>query len=337
MKLLVLAKYAAVIGTLAMMVGCVTTTDGGGSSNGTSGQETAGGETLGQSSLWLAKRQFDQRIEAARSKPVGGPHTAAVMAMDWPESLKPLTPVARRAFGTSPEADMAFRLELEALDTSEGASDRINPALIAKMGEATTVGKIFSALDYARDRMIDDELSTSFSLLYSRLLKDAGIVLKQDDLLDTAVVQIIYTDMVSVIDSARCGGSTPTDGVAFRWRNYGDLYALARQRLPTWGAEHKRRLVPTLRTMERRTAPIRRDEDLCRKQSIYWDTSKAKKVDCGLKGVTCFASPNDPTVATLWADDEKWRVARIGIMERLETEAIMAYFSRPMGISLFPQ
>jgi hypothetical protein len=332
-----LGKCAVVIGVLAMIAGCVTTEDGGGASNGSPRREVASGETLRLSSLWQAKRQLDQQIAAAQARPVGEPHTAAVMAMDWPDSLKPLVPVTRRVFTTSPQADLAYRLELEGLDTSEGAPYRLNPAIMAKMGEANTVGRLLSALDYARDRTIDDQLSTSFSLLYARLLKDVAIVLKQDDLLDTAVLQIIYTDMVSVIDTARCGGNTPADGVAFRWRNYEDLYALARQRIPTWDAEHKRRLVPTLRTMERRTAPIRKDEVLCRRQSMYWDTSKAKKVDCGLKGVTCFASPDDPTVATIWADDEKWRAARIRIMEGLETEEILAHFSRPMGMALFPQ
>lgn len=344
MKLMAWGRCAAVVGVLAMIGGCVTTADGGGASNGSPRRETAGRETLAQSSLWLAKGQFDQGkgqfdqgIAAAQARPVGGAHTAVVMAMDWPESVKPLVPVKRRAFVVSPEADLAFRMELEALETSEGAPYRINPAIMAKTGEANTVGRLLSALDYARDRMIDDQLSTSFSLLYARLLKDVAIVLKQDDLFDTAVLQIIYTDLVSAIDSARCGGNTPTDGVVHRWRNYEDLYALARQRIPTWDAEQKRRLVPTLMTWERRTAPIRKDEDLCRKQSFYGDTSKAKKVDCGLNGVTCFVSPDDPTVATLWADDEEWRAARIRIMQRLETEEILARFSRPMGAALFPQ
>lgn len=263
----------------------------------------------------------------ALERPVGGPHTAGVMAMDWPPGMAPLEPVKHRMANLSEGADWLFQRQLLALPVADEWGHSINPALLLALAGSNTAATRAAALDFARDRMVDDTLSTQFELTYARLLAETP------GLQDSATVEIIASDLTATIDSARClpGLGDRYAGLLNRRRDFAPLYAMAREVLAQSDDQKRIAMAKTALLVERRTAPIRKDVVLCRYGALYTDFSSAREAECapGVIG-TCYKVGDNKAVPTRWADEEKWHQERIKVLRMMTPEKIVETYSHPL-------
>lgn len=260
-------------------------------------------------------------------RPIGGPHTRDVMAMDWPADLAPVPPPQFRKPLLPLGADPAYLSKIQAMEIDDQWGHHINPELVEALLASDTLPKRLAALDYSRDRVRDDRLSTQFLLVYARLLSltagyEAG-----------AAQAILAADLTAIIDSARCAYGPGDDyvGLRNRRRDFAELYAKAREVLAGADAAGRSDVVAAVLRIERLTAATRKDEMLCRYGVRYMDLNAAQKVDCkgGLIG-SCYAAADNKAVPTRWADEQAWHRQRISVLRELTPEKLVELYSRAL-------
>ncbi len=317
-------RSVAVAAVGLLLAACVTTNDPAGPSKATASVSApVANPTTGFESSWSVAPG-----NTARGRPVGGPHTVGVMAMDWPSEIAPLEPVQRRLNNRSVGSLPTEQFVLGLMPVANSRGDHIDKQLVKALFDVDSGADLLTSLDFARDRVMDDSLSTQFLLVYSRLLARAHGY--QDSVAQT----IIVADITTIIDSARCEPGTGDEftGLFSGRRDFADLYEIARNYIAGADAQRRRDLAEGALLMERRTAPIRRDENLCRYGMRYMDRTKLTKTECSIPRAnqTCYAGADNPAVPTRWADEDRWRKMRIDVLEEMTPEKIIEIYSKPL-------